>query len=176
MNYRLLFVFFIVALMVISPTVVGIIFDGQALENSNDIVFDKSDLPEVTVELYITSTGEIRQMKLDEYVSGVLLAEVPSFYEKEAVKALAVAVRSYCMRRIKTDEKEMAHYSADMCDDYSHCLGYISLQDASALWGPVRVLADAVRVDPLIVAVVLAVPVLLALLLAVVLYDPKKKH
>lgn len=41
---------------------------------------------------------------------------------------------------------------------------------------PVRVLADAVRVDPLIVAVVLAVPVLLALLLAVVLYDPKKKH
>ena len=134
MNYKLLFVFFIVALMVVAPTVVGIIADGQALEEYN-AVFDKSKIPDVKVELYITSTGEIKQMELDEYVCGVLLAEVPNFYESEAVKALSVAVRSYCMRRINYCEKTVIHYSADMCDEYSHCLGYISLEDASTLWG-----------------------------------------
>ena len=39
----------------------------------------------------------------------------------------------------------------------------------------VHVTADAVRVDPLIVATLLAAPVLLILRLAVMLYDPKKK-
>ena len=121
--------------MVVSPTVVGLIADGQALDNDDNIVFDKSEVPDVTVELYITSTGEIKQMELDDYVCGVILAEVPSFYEKEAVKALSVAVRSYCMRRIQTEEKNIVHYSADMCDDYSHCLGYISREYASSLWG-----------------------------------------
>ncbi len=135
MNYRLLFIFFIVALMVVSPTVAGIIADGQALEKNDDMFFDKSEIPNVTVGLYITSTGQIKEMSLDEYVCGVLLAEVPIFYEKEAVKALAVAIRSYCMRRIEGGEKNIIHYSADMCDDYSHCLGYISFEDASALWG-----------------------------------------
>ncbi len=135
MNYRLLFVFIIVALMVVSPTVVGLVADGQALEKDDNTVLDKSEVSDITVELYITSTGEIKQMELDEYVCGVLLAEVPSFYEKEAVKALAVAVRSYCMRRIQGNEKTLVHYSADMCDDYSHCLGFISFEDALLLWG-----------------------------------------
>ena len=135
MNYKLLLIFLLVALMVVSPTVIGLIADGQALENNDNTILDKSDVPDITVELYITSTGEIKQMELDEYVCGVLLAEVPSFYEKEAVKALAVAVRSYCVRRIQNEEKKIEHFSADMCDDYSHCLGYISLEDASVLWG-----------------------------------------
>ena len=135
MNYKLLLVFLILALMIFSPTVVGLITDGQALEQENDIDFNKSEVEEFTVELYITSTGEIKQMELDEYVCGVLLAEVPSYYETEAVKALSVAVRSYCMRRLQRNEKNIVHYSADMCDDYAHCLGYISFEDATALWG-----------------------------------------
>ena len=39
----------------------------------------------------------------------------------------------------------------------------------------VRVTADATRIDPLIVAPILAVPVLLMLLMIVLFYDPKKK-
>lgn len=135
MNYKLLLIILVIAIMVVAPTLFGIVADGQALDNIDVVSFDKSNLPDVTVELYITSTGEIRRMALDEYVACVLLAEVPSFYEGEAVKALAVAVRSYCMRRIQTSEKQLVHYSADMCDDFSHCLGYISLSDASILWG-----------------------------------------
>ncbi|MBR5322364.1 MAG: stage II sporulation protein D [Clostridia bacterium] len=135
MNYKLLVVFLIVALMVVSPTMVGLVADGQALENGGDNNLDKSNIPDITVELYITSTGEIKQMSLEEYVCGVLLAEVPSFYEKETLKAMAVAARSYCMRRIQNEEKKIEHISADMCDDYSHCLGYISVEDALELWG-----------------------------------------
>lgn len=73
MNYKLLLIFLLVALMVVSPTVIGLIADGQALENNDNTILDKSDVPDITVELYITSTGEIKQMELDEYVCGVLL-------------------------------------------------------------------------------------------------------
>ncbi len=135
MNYRLLIIIVAVILMILAPTVGGMIADGQALKNAKEEEFDKSDLPSVTVDLYITSTGEKRKMALEEYVTCVLLAEVPSYYESEALKALAVAVRSYCLRRIETEKKEMRHFSADVCDDYTHCMGYISLSEASMLWG-----------------------------------------
>ena len=41
---------------------------------------------------------------------------------------------------------------------------------------PLRVTADAIRIDPIFVASILGVPVLLLLALAVALYDPKPKH
>ena len=40
---------------------------------------------------------------------------------------------------------------------------------------PVRVLADAVRIEPILIAPIIAAPILLVLLIIVIFYDPKKK-
>lgn len=108
---------------------------GQAGKEKNSYTDKaKEELKDIQVELYITSTGQKKILDFEEYICGVLLAEVPMSFEFEALKAMAVASRSYTYRRIKSDGK-IEHYSADVCDNYAHCLGYISLEDAESMWG-----------------------------------------
>lgn len=44
--------------------------------------------------------GEIEKMPLEEYLVGVVAAEMPATFETEALKAQAVAARTYAARRI----------------------------------------------------------------------------
>jgi len=131
LNFRLIGILLLITAMVCSPTALGIMLGGQAVEGN------KQDTPStsVTAELYVCSTGEIRKLELEEYVCCVLLAEVPYSFEYEALKAMAVAVRTYCLRRIEGENDYTKHFSADLCDDYTHCLGYISLDEARGRWG-----------------------------------------
>ncbi|MBE6642878.1 MAG: stage II sporulation protein D [Ruminococcaceae bacterium] len=138
MNYKILVVCLAVFLMVLSPTAGGIIYEGQASQKREEVPFDKEELEEITVELYITSTGEKVCMDIEEYVVGVMMAEVPYNYDAEALKAMAVAIRSYALRRVSRNEKSPVHLAAHLCDDYSHCMGYISFADAEKRWGKER--------------------------------------
>ena len=47
------------------------------------------------------STGEILKLPLEEYIVGVLAGEMPIDFEIEALKAQAVASRSYALKRIE---------------------------------------------------------------------------
>ena len=47
------------------------------------------------------SSGVIEVMPLEEYIVGVLAGEMPVYFEKEALKAQAVASRSYALKRIE---------------------------------------------------------------------------
>ena len=46
-------------------------------------------------------TGEIEQVPFEEYIVGVLAGEMPIYFEKEALKAQAVAARSYALKRME---------------------------------------------------------------------------
>lgn len=46
------------------------------------------------------SSGVIEVIPLEEYIVGVLAGEMPIYFEKEALKAQAVASRSYALKRI----------------------------------------------------------------------------
>lgn len=46
------------------------------------------------------STGDIEYLPFEEYIVGVLAGEMPIYFEKEALKAQAVAARSYALKRI----------------------------------------------------------------------------
>lgn len=50
-------------------------------------------------------TEEIEKVNLEDYVIGVLAGEMPIYFELEALKAQAVAARSYVMTRIKKDNE-----------------------------------------------------------------------
>lgn len=50
------------------------------------------------------SNDNIEYLPFEEYIVGVLAGEMPIYFEKEALKAQAVASRSYALRRIKYNE------------------------------------------------------------------------
>ena len=56
---------------------------------------DESISEPKTVKVYYKETGEVKDCSLDEYLYGVLPAEMPPSFNDEALKAQAVAARTY---------------------------------------------------------------------------------
>lgn len=83
-----------------------------------------------TVKLKITATGEIKELKISDYLKGVLPAEMPPEYNIEALKAQAVVARTYLYQKMEAG----AHGNADICDSASHCQAYYSLDSLFGIW------------------------------------------
>ncbi len=133
MNYRILGIFVSVFLMLFSPALSGIIFDNGQEAKSDEL--DKTNLEPKEVTIYIHSSGIKQTMDFEDYICGVVMAEVPSSFENEAIKAMAVAIRSYTLRRITDADKDISHFSADVCDDYTHCQAFLSYEQADEKYG-----------------------------------------
>ena len=84
-----------------------------------------------TIKLLHTKTGEIEELALDEYIYGVVAAEMPANFEIEALKAQAVVARTYTIYKIINGSK---HEGADICDSSSCCQAWISKEDRFAKW------------------------------------------
>ena len=52
------------------------------------------------------ATGEIERVPFEEYITGVLAGEMPVNFEIEALKAQAVAARSYVMKKMEQNQNE----------------------------------------------------------------------
>lgn len=76
--------------------------------------------PEIPV-LWID--GALRPMDMEEYLVGVVLAEMPASFEEEALKAQAVAARTYAGKAHLTGGK---HGNGSVCTDATCCQAYIS--------------------------------------------------
>ena len=70
----------------------------------------------------LDNAGKIQCMELEEYLVGVVLAEMPASFELEALKAQAVAARTYT---IKQTMFALKHGDRTMCADYACCQAYI---------------------------------------------------
>ncbi len=71
-------------------------------------------LPE-TVSVYISAKEKTMQIPFEEYIVGVVASEMPDSFEEEALKAQAVASRTYALGRIKN--------GTQLCDTV-HCQVY----------------------------------------------------
>ena len=89
-------------------------------ENTN-INNDKKDFSKIKVHHVESNSNE--EMDLEEYIVGVIAAEMPAEFEIEALKAQAIAARTYALKRIVTPCEEAN--GADICDTV-HCQVYIS--------------------------------------------------
>ncbi len=83
------------------------------------------------ITLYLTKEKSVKTLNLEEYVVGVLLAEMPSWYDTEALKAASVATRTYTLYKMNGSPHEGG---ANVCDNPSHCQAYYSLPDAVLAW------------------------------------------
>lgn len=93
---------------------------------------------ERTVSVYIKKEDKVAQMNESQYLKEVVSAEMPASFELEALKAQAVAARSYLRSRqnaYKTAGTPEAHKGADMCTDPTHCKAWISEKERRESWG-----------------------------------------
>lgn len=69
-----------------------------------------------------TEGNTVEQMNMDEYLVGVLLAEMPPSFSMEALKAQTVVARTYARKAYATGGK---HLDGSVCTNPSCCQGYI---------------------------------------------------
>lgn len=100
-----------------------------ANENEQNIPFDYKQYN--TIKLLHTDTGEVQEIALDEYLYGVVAAEMPANFEKEALKAQAVVARTYTIYKIINGSK---HDNADICDSSNCCQAWISKEKRFEKW------------------------------------------
>lgn len=74
------------------------------------------------------------EMPFEEYITGVVCAEMPALFEVEAIKAQAVAARTYTVSKINAGSKN-DHGGADICTNSAHCQAYVSKEEAFEKWG-----------------------------------------
>ena len=77
--------------------------------------------------------GRVETMAMDDYLWGVVAAEMPAAFESEALKAQAVAARTYTLTKLERTTD--AHPEADLCTDVNCCQAYRTKEDAAASWG-----------------------------------------
>ena len=74
----------------------------------------------------LTDKTAIRVLELENYVLGVVLAEMPASFEEEALKAQAVVARTYALRRIEQGDR---HPDGAVCASSGCCQAYISTEE-----------------------------------------------
>lgn len=100
----------------------------------------KKPLPEdiAPIKVYITAQDKVVEMTKGQYLREVVSAEMPASFELEALKAQAVAARSYLTARMAAYAKDGSppeHKGADICTDSAHCKAWISEEKRRELWG-----------------------------------------
>lgn len=116
-------------IMFVMPAFIGMCF------------YQKQDLPgkmflsktqDVDITYLDTESGKPQKCGLEEYLVGVLAAEMPAEYELETLKAQAVAARSYILSRLDTVNSD--HPEAAICNNPDHCKAHMTEDAAKERW------------------------------------------
>ena len=86
--------------------------------------------------------GTVKEMDMDEYLAGVLVAEMPSTFETDAKMAQAVAARTFALKAYLTGGK---HRDSSVCGDSGCCQAYLTEEEYLALGGSMEALEEARR-------------------------------
>ena len=109
------------------------ISENNKVENKDKVSESTYDYKKYkTIKLLHKDSEKIEEVALDEYLYGVVSAEMPASFEKEALKAQAVVARTYTIYKIVNNDGK--HKDADICDDSTCCQAWISKEDRLSKW------------------------------------------
>lgn len=83
---------------------------------------------EIKLALKDTLTGEIKNIELEDYIVGVVAGEMPASFNEEALKAQAIASRTYAMYKMKN-----SNGTYDLVTDKTNQV-YITEDKMKSLW------------------------------------------
>lgn len=89
-------------------------------------------LPDDEYKIRLLRDDDVTKISAHDYLVGVVAAEVPAAFDDEALKAQAVAARTYLQRSIKEKSK---HENADICSSPDCCQAYMSSDELKEKWG-----------------------------------------
>jgi len=91
--------------------------------------FQRELIEEPTISVFFHDTGSVREMKIEEYLEGVVAGEMNPGWPREALAAQAIVARTFTWRKIQdggvkergidasTNEQEFQAYNADAVTD-----------------------------------------------------------
>lgn len=80
----------------------------------------------------LTADG-VETVTMSDWLPGVVAGEMPALFEEEALKAQAVAARTYIMYSMGREKP--AHPEADVCDDPACCKAHSTDEELREKWG-----------------------------------------
>lgn len=130
----------ITGIILIFIIVIPFILMGNGITNflSNENSYNLDD-KEVNIlikgndkaKVYRTKEKKIEEISVEEYVLGVVSSEMPAKFEKEALKAQAIAARTfYYSKRLKNCNLSNG---GEICDGV-HCQAYMNKQERMSKW------------------------------------------
>lgn len=123
------------AVCILSVITVPLIFGTRDFIPEDMRYTHGKETPNRKITVYIKSEDRVAEMDFEEYLYGVVGAEMPAAFPLEALKAQAVAARTFALNRTENGtEKETRHKGADICTDPSHCKAWISMDERLAKW------------------------------------------
>lgn len=136
-------IFIILIIFILTIFAIPIIFTKTNKVKGEDIKEEVSTIEKITLKDYNykqyntikvlhKKTNEIEELPLDEYLLGVVSAEMPATFEQEALNAQAVVARTYTIYSIVHNNNK--HEEADICDDSACCQAWISKDERMEKW------------------------------------------
>jgi stage II sporulation protein D len=80
----------------------------------------------------VLQNGIRQELDLETYLTGVLRAEMPASFAPEALKAQAVAARTYTLYQLQNGGN---HTDADICTNPACCQAWLDAETARQNWG-----------------------------------------
>ncbi|HOV69698.1 MAG TPA: stage II sporulation protein D [Clostridia bacterium] len=113
----------------------------QSTENKTTVPVAPTDTlkievlsPQPYISLYDEKRGVVLSLPAEDYVLGSVAAEMPALFHDEALKAQAVACRTWLAMRLQTNGCPN-HPEADVCSSYLCCQAWQNNDELKAKWG-----------------------------------------
>ncbi|MBM7690704.1 stage II sporulation protein D [Peribacillus deserti] len=107
----------------------------EKLETSKKVnSVEKNTGPALEVSVYREAAQSIEDVPLEDYVRGVVAAEMPADFEPEALKAQALTARTYIVKQLITKNVKDAPKGANVTDTESHQV-YKNDKELKRIWG-----------------------------------------
>ena len=106
----------------------------QAEQTATAVNPDPPTGPSVEVAVYRTSMQHMEKLPLENYVIGVVAAEMPADFEIEALKAQALTARTYIVKQMVSQNKVGLPAGADTADTELHQV-YKNDEELKRIWG-----------------------------------------
>jgi len=127
-------VLLVLVLVIVIPILVIGGFHGEPRQGGS-AKMAKGD--HIIIKVYFHEQQKIVEMKLEEYLKGVVAAEMPAEFELEALKAQAVAARTYAVKNMTAfGGSGLAEQpGADVSTDYKQGQAWINEEALKKRWG-----------------------------------------
>ena len=83
--------------------------------------------------LRVLDGDTVTEMSFSDYLQGVLRAEMPASFQEDALRAQAVAARTYTYYKMSSGGNHGD--TADICTDHSCCQAFLGKEKAAENWG-----------------------------------------